>query len=202
MTPASSDLYNVNFISEDMPTDIFEDALLPDGVEEAAKLDQQQKFGQSTVSSGKFASNFDVPTNSTLLDANQASTSKAAAKAQASEEEGMAVAKYSGAENGNNRDPNSSQLLRMASVDELHGHLESMQDELETLKDLLRGDGVAIDQNMLMGALSRTPNFQLPEDELLLKVSTKRPDLAFMSENSPAGGSNTMCFICILYQGS
>ncbi|XP_033153134.1 heat shock factor protein isoform X3 [Drosophila mauritiana] len=170
MTPASSDLYNVNFISEDMPTDIFEDALLPDGVEEAAKLDQQQKFGQSTVSSGKFASNFDVPTNSTLLDANQASTSKAAAKAQASEEEGMAVAKYSGAENGNNRDPNSSQLLRMASVDELQGHLENMQDELETLKDLLRGDGVAIDQNMLMGALSRTPNFQLPEDELLLKL--------------------------------
>ncbi|EDW91689.1 heat shock factor protein isoform X3 [Drosophila yakuba] len=170
MTPANADLYNVNFISEDMPTDIFEDALLPDGVSEATKLDQQQKFGQTTVSSGKFASNFDVPTNSTLLDANQASTSKAAAKAQASEEEGLAVAKYTGAENGSNRDPNTGQLLRMASVDDLHGHLDNMQDELETLKDLLRGDGVAIDQNMLMGAPSRTPNFQLPEDELLLKL--------------------------------
>ncbi|XP_043641699.1 heat shock factor protein isoform X3 [Drosophila teissieri] len=170
MTPANADLYNVNFISEDMPTDIFEDTLLPDGVAEAAKLDQQQKFGQTTVSSGKFASNFDVPTNSTLLDANQASTSKAAAKAQASEEKGMAVAKYTGAENGSNRDPNTGQLLRMASVDDLHGHLDNMQDELETLKDLLRGDGVAIDQNMLLGAPSRTPNFQLPEDELLLKL--------------------------------
>ncbi|XP_026836431.1 heat shock factor protein isoform X3 [Drosophila erecta] len=170
MTPANSDLYNANFISENMPTDIFEDTLLPDRVEEAAKLDQQQKFGQTTVSSGKFASNIDVPCNSTLLDANQASTSKAAAKAQASDEEGMAVAKYTGAENGSSRDPNTGQLLKMASVDDLHGHLDSMQDELETLKDLLRGDGVAIDQNMLMGAPSRTPNFQLPEDELLLKL--------------------------------
>jgi len=150
--------------------------LLSAGVEEAAKLDQQQKFGQSTVSSGKFASNFDVPTNSSLLDANQASTSKAAAKAQANEEEAMTVAKYTGSENGSQqRDPNNGQLLRIPSVlvdkkhstinqnshnqeansyccsDDLHGHLDSMQDELETLKDLLRGDGVAIDQNMLLG---------------------------------------------------
>ncbi|KMY94763.1 heat shock factor protein isoform X2 [Drosophila simulans] len=210
MTPASSDLYNVNFISEDMPTDIFEDALLPDGVEEAAKLDQQQKFGQSTVSSGKFASNFDVPTNSTLLDANQASTSKAAAKAQASEEEGMAVAKYSGAENGNNRDPNSSQLLRMASVlvdqknsnssrishnqaansyccsDELHGHLESMQDELETLKDLLRGDGVAIDQNMLMGLFN--------DSDLMDNYGLSFPNDSISSEKKAPSGSELISY--------
>ncbi|KAH8347815.1 hypothetical protein KR084_001270 [Drosophila pseudotakahashii] len=197
INPSNSDLYNVNFISEDMPTDIFEDSsLLPAGVKEAAKLDQQQKFGQSTVSSGKFASNFDVPTNSSLLDANQASTSKAAAKAQATEEEAaaMAVAKYTGSENGATRDPNNGQLLRIPSVlvdkkrsnpsqishnqetnsyccsDDLHGHLDNMQDELETLKDLLRGDGVAIDQNMLLGAPGRTPIFQLTEDELLLKL--------------------------------
>ncbi|XP_033153135.1 heat shock factor protein isoform X4 [Drosophila mauritiana] len=186
MTPASSDLYNVNFISEDMPTDIFEDALLPDGVEEAAKLDQQQKFGQSTVSSGKFASNFDVPTNSTLLDANQASTSKAAAKAQASEEEGMAVAKYSGAENGNNRDPNSSQLLRMASVDELQGHLENMQDELETLKDLLRGDGVAIDQNMLMGLFN--------DSDLMDNYGLSFPNDSISSEKKAPSGSELISY--------
>ncbi|XP_052838521.1 heat shock factor protein isoform X3 [Drosophila gunungcola] len=174
MQPTNSDLYNVNFISEDMPTDIFEDSsLLPADVEEAAKLDQQQKFGQTTVSSGKFASNFDVPTNSSLMDANQASTSKAAAaKAQANEEEAMAVAKYTGSENGATQNPNNGhgQLLRIPSVDDLHGHLDNMQDELETLKDLLRGDGVAIDQNMLMGAPGRTPIFQLTEDELLLKL--------------------------------
>ncbi|XP_017078975.1 heat shock factor protein isoform X1 [Drosophila eugracilis] len=195
MTPSNSDLYNVNFISQDMPTDIFEDSsLIPAGVDEAAKLDQQQKFGQSTVNSGKFASNFDVPSNSTMLDADQASTSKAAAKAQATEDEAMAVAKYTGNENGSTRDPNNGQLLRMPSVlvdkktsnpsktshnqeansyccsDDLHGHLDSMQDELETLKDLLRGDGVAIDQNMLLGAPGRTPIFQLTEDELLLKL--------------------------------
>lgn len=35
--------------------------------------------------------------------------------------------------------------------DELTGHLDTMQDELDTLKDLLRGEGVSIDQNMLLG---------------------------------------------------
>lgn len=152
---------------------------MPTGVEEAAKLDQQQKFGQSTVNNGKFANNFGVPSISSsnaLLDANQASTSKAAAQAQATEEEvaAMAVAKYTGGENV--AAPNNGhQLLRMASVsvpkrntaprmdsnnqeaisyccsDDVHGHLDNMQDELESLKDLLRGDGVAIDQNMLLG---------------------------------------------------
>ncbi|KAH8362347.1 hypothetical protein KR200_000758 [Drosophila serrata] len=208
INPTNSDMYDVNFISEDMPTDLFENpSLLPTGIEEAAKLDQQQKFGQSTVNNGKFANNFGVPatssSSSTLLDANQASTSKAAAaakaqaQAQATEEEAaMAVAKYTGGENGVSRDPNNGhQLLRMASVfvdginfssrvvshnqehfnssccsDDVHGHLDNMQDELESLKDLLRGDGVAIDQNMLMGAPGRTPIFQLTEDELLLKL--------------------------------
>lgn len=35
--------------------------------------------------------------------------------------------------------------------DEVNGHLDNVQDELDTLKDLLRGDGVSIDQNMLLG---------------------------------------------------
>ncbi|XP_043641700.1 heat shock factor protein isoform X4 [Drosophila teissieri] len=186
MTPANADLYNVNFISEDMPTDIFEDTLLPDGVAEAAKLDQQQKFGQTTVSSGKFASNFDVPTNSTLLDANQASTSKAAAKAQASEEKGMAVAKYTGAENGSNRDPNTGQLLRMASVDDLHGHLDNMQDELETLKDLLRGDGVAIDQNMLLGLFN--------DSDLMDNYGLSFPNDSMSSEKKAPSGSELISY--------
>ncbi|XP_039482314.1 heat shock factor protein isoform X2 [Drosophila santomea] len=210
MTPPNADLYNVNFISEDMPTDIFEDAPLPDGVSEAAKLDKQQKFGQTTVSSGKFASNFDVPTNSTLLDANQASTSKAAAKAQASEEEGLAVAKYTGAENGSNRDPNTGQLLRMASVlvdqkhsnstrishnqaansyccsDDLHGHLDNMQDELETLKDLLRGDGVAIDQNMLMGLFN--------DSDLMDNYGLSFPNDSMSSEKKAPSGSELISY--------
>ncbi|KAH8402052.1 hypothetical protein KR009_009488 [Drosophila setifemur] len=195
INPSTSDLYDVNFISQDMPTDIFQD--LPTNAE-AAKLDQQQKFGQSTVSSGKFASDFDVPTSGSLLDANQASTSKAAAAAK---EDVMAVAKYTGGENAAPaRDPNSGQLLRISSVlvdskrsvpcevsynqdsncnccsDDVHGHLDNMQDELESLKDLLRGDGVAIDQNMLLGAPGRIPVLQLTEDELLLKLFND-PDL-------------------------
>ncbi|XP_017078976.1 heat shock factor protein isoform X2 [Drosophila eugracilis] len=211
MTPSNSDLYNVNFISQDMPTDIFEDSsLIPAGVDEAAKLDQQQKFGQSTVNSGKFASNFDVPSNSTMLDADQASTSKAAAKAQATEDEAMAVAKYTGNENGSTRDPNNGQLLRMPSVlvdkktsnpsktshnqeansyccsDDLHGHLDSMQDELETLKDLLRGDGVAIDQNMLLGLFN--------DSDLMDNYGLSFPNDSISSEKKAPSGSELISY--------
>ncbi|XP_064537829.1 heat shock factor protein isoform X4 [Drosophila montana] len=163
------DLYNVNFISNDMPTNIFEDDSLmsSSGMEEqAAKMDQQQQFGRTTVNSGKFANapiTFDLANsnneNPLVTDANLASTSKAAAgvkdindeqqqqkqqqqQQQQQQQPPMTVAKYTG-DNG----PDS----RLSGVDEVTGHLDNMQDELDTLKDLLRGEGVSIDQNMLMG---------------------------------------------------
>ncbi|XP_023164880.1 heat shock factor protein isoform X1 [Drosophila hydei] len=156
-----ADLYNVNFISNDMPTNIFEDDSLMSttGMEEqASKLDQQQQFGRTTVNSGKFADmpiTFDLTNSNTdnplVTDANLASTSKAAAAAkdinneqqqQQQQQQAMAVAKYTG-DNGNDS--------RITGLDDVSGHLDSMQDELETLKDLLRGEGVSIDQNMLKG---------------------------------------------------
>ncbi|XP_064537828.1 heat shock factor protein isoform X3 [Drosophila montana] len=184
------DLYNVNFISNDMPTNIFEDDSLmsSSGMEEqAAKMDQQQQFGRTTVNSGKFANapiTFDLANsnneNPLVTDANLASTSKAAAgvkdindeqqqqkqqqqQQQQQQQPPMTVAKYTG-DNG----PDSR--------DEVTGHLDNMQDELDTLKDLLRGEGVSIDQNMLMGAApkgvaARMPVLQLTDEELLQKVS-------------------------------
>ncbi|XP_064537826.1 heat shock factor protein isoform X1 [Drosophila montana] len=188
------DLYNVNFISNDMPTNIFEDDSLmsSSGMEEqAAKMDQQQQFGRTTVNSGKFANapiTFDLANsnneNPLVTDANLASTSKAAAgvkdindeqqqqkqqqqQQQQQQQPPMTVAKYTG-DNG----PDS----RLSGVDEVTGHLDNMQDELDTLKDLLRGEGVSIDQNMLMGAApkgvaARMPVLQLTDEELLQKVS-------------------------------
>ncbi|TDG51093.1 hypothetical protein AWZ03_002456 [Drosophila navojoa] len=158
-----ADLYNVNFISNDMPTNIFEDDSLMSSAgmdEQSAKLDQQQQFGRNTVNSGKFADmpiTFDLtnssPDNPLVADANLASTSKAAAAAkdnnndqqdqqQLQPHQAMAVTKYTG-DNGNDS--------RIPAVEEVSGHLDSLQDELETLKDLLRGEGVSIDQNMLKG---------------------------------------------------
>ncbi|XP_033251906.1 heat shock factor protein-like isoform X1 [Drosophila miranda] len=180
MNGTDSDMYNVNFITEDMPSNIFEDpSMLSTDLGEVDKLNQQQTFGKSTVSSGKFSSNFDVPisgsSSNSLLDANQASTSKAAAatKATASatggEAAAMAVAKYAG-ENSAVREGSNGPLMRINSVDDVHGHLDNVQDELETLKDLLRGDGVSIDQNMLFGALARTSILQLTEDDQLIKL--------------------------------
>ncbi|XP_030554325.1 heat shock factor protein isoform X3 [Drosophila novamexicana] len=183
------DLYNVNFISNDMPTNIFEDDSLMSSAgmdEQAAKLDQQQQFGSTTVNTGKFANapiSFDLANsnneNPLVTDANLASTSKAAAgvqdindeqqqqkqqqQQQQQQQQPMTVAKYTG-DNG----PDSR--------DEVTGHLDNMQDELDTLKDLLRGEGVSIDQNMLMGAApkgvaARMPVLQLTDEELLQKVS-------------------------------
>ncbi|EDW00741.1 GH20850 [Drosophila grimshawi] len=89
---SDADMYNVNFISNDMPTNIFEDdSLLSNtGLDEQVAVNQdqqqQQQFGCSTVDGGKFANapiNFDLTniSNETALvsDANLASTSKAAA---------------------------------------------------------------------------------------------------------------------------
>ena len=33
----------------------------------------------------------------------------------------------------------------------MHGHLENVQDELESLKDLLRSDNYSLDANTLLG---------------------------------------------------
>lgn len=45
--------------------------------------------------------------------------------------------------------------------DEVSGHLDTMQDELDSLKDLLRGEGVSIDQNMLLGVSNRYWEYNL-----------------------------------------
>ncbi|XP_017093717.2 heat shock factor protein isoform X4 [Drosophila bipectinata] len=188
INPSNNDLYNVDFISQDMPTDIFEDADLLPSNEKAAKLDQQQKFGQSTVSSGKFSNSFDVSSGSALLDANQASTSKAAAaaKAGANDDGAMAVAKYTGGENGGARE-----LLRMNSVDEVNGHLDNVQDELDTLKDLLRGDGVSIDQNMLLGLFN--------DSDLLDNYGLSFPNDSMSNDRKATSGSELMAYQPSMY---
>lgn len=45
-----------------------------------------------------------------------------------------------------------------------------MQDELETLKDLLRGEGVSIDQNMLKGVSANLIKVALVNNYVQLSV--------------------------------
>ncbi|XP_022228925.2 heat shock factor protein isoform X2 [Drosophila obscura] len=224
MNGTDSDMYNVNFISEDMPSNIFEDSsTLSTDVGGADKLNQQQTFGKSTVGSGKFAGNFDVPitgssssSSRSLLDANQASTSRAAAATKATATEGeaaaMAVAKYAG-ENSAVREGSNGPLIRINSVlvaekpllspravdnnqeaispsycysDDVHGHLDNVQDELETLKDLLRGDGVSIDQNMLLGLFN--------DSELLDTYGLSFPIDSMSGDKKASNGSQMMAY--------
>ncbi|KAH8299657.1 hypothetical protein KR044_004284 [Drosophila immigrans] len=205
-TTSNTDLYNVNFLSNDMPTNIFEDDSLMSGTgidEQANKLDQQQQFGLSTVNNGKFANmpiTFELGGNGNdnplVTDANLASTSKAAAavkddqqqqqqqQQQLQQQQPMTVAKYTGENVHETRlveptafsieledNNNHNAITCCCCSDEVTGHLDNMQDELDTLKDLLRGEGVSIDQNMLLGGVvGRMPLLQLTDEELLLKL--------------------------------
>ncbi|KAH8404208.1 hypothetical protein KR215_012275 [Drosophila sulfurigaster] len=200
---SSTDLYNVNFLSNDMPTNIFEDDSLMSATgidDQANKLDQQQQFGLTTVSNGKFANvpvTFELAGNNEnplVTDANLASTSKAAAaikedqQQQQQQQQAMTVAKYTGDNVHETRlvepaafgielqdNNNYNEIFCGCCSDEVTGHLDNMQDELDTLKDLLRTEGVSIDQNMLlgtspMGVVGRMPLVQLTDEDLLLKL--------------------------------
>ncbi|KAI9583093.1 hypothetical protein GQX74_012310 [Glossina fuscipes] len=72
------------------------------------------------------------------------STSKGAAVGGTSND--LAVAKYTN--NKGNED-----LMRLSTADEVNGHLDNVQDELDTLKDLLRSDIYSMDHNTLLGKL-------------------------------------------------
>ncbi|KAH8355002.1 hypothetical protein KR093_003749 [Drosophila rubida] len=226
---SNTDLYNVNFLSNDMPTNIFEDDSLLSGTgldDQANKLDQQQQFGRSTVNNGKFANmpvTFDLSGNNEnplVTDANLASTSKAAAAVkddqQQQQEQPMTVAKYTGDNVHETRlvEPtmpgmefqyNNNRNACCCCSDEVTGHLDNMQDELDTLKDLLRGEGVSIDQNMLLGGvIGKMPLLQLTDEELLLKLFNDSDvldnyGLSFLNDNmggdkKASSGSQLMAY--------
>ncbi|XP_073845052.1 heat shock factor isoform X7 [Musca autumnalis] len=166
LTGSNNDLYNPsNFITDDMPAEIFEDnTIMSAGGGDNSnfgdnfKLNQQEQFGRSTVNSGKFSSylagaNGNTNNNngigtvaagpSTLFasnnDANNSDTKPSTSKS--SNGNNMTLTKY------NSKLPSNEDIMRS----EVSGHLEIMQDELESLKDLLRSDVYSLDHNTLLG---------------------------------------------------
>ncbi|XP_073845047.1 heat shock factor isoform X4 [Musca autumnalis] len=167
LTGSNNDLYNPsNFITDDMPAEIFEDnTIMSAGGGDNSnfgdnfKLNQQEQFGRSTVNSGKFSSylagaNGNTNNNngigtvaagpSTLFasnnDANNSDTKPSTSKS--SNGNNMTLTKY------NSKLPSNEDIMRS----EVSGHLEIMQDELESLKDLLRSDVYSLDHNTLLGS--------------------------------------------------
>ncbi|XP_023293857.2 heat shock factor protein isoform X3 [Lucilia cuprina] len=166
----SSDLYNPNsFITNDIPADIFEDNSLISAGENSNiggndnfKQALQQQFGRSTVNSGKFSTYGSTTGNCS----SQPSTSAAAAAA--------AISSTNSSHNNNNNESNSQKsadsskdgndsnmaitkyknnqdVMRLSTANEVSGHLDIVQDELEGLKDLLRSDVYSLDHNTLLG---------------------------------------------------
>ncbi|XP_033227497.1 heat shock factor protein-like isoform X2 [Belonocnema kinseyi] len=69
---------------------------------------------------------------------------------------------------------NSSGLADDAYRDEVDNHLETMQSELENLREILRGEGYSIDANTLLGA----GNIMIqPKNEELFLIQNKAHDL-------------------------
>uniref|UniRef100_A0A0K8VNL3 Heat shock factor protein n=2 Tax=Bactrocera latifrons TaxID=174628 RepID=A0A0K8VNL3_BACLA len=166
----STNFYNSNeFITSEMPADIFEESPLisaePNSYNQQQQKQQQQiQYGRTTANSGKFSSFVARSNNSGngATASNRASTSAAAAVNQFSNEDrqsnnnspttsqqgktinngnNMSLAKYKSGGTGNEG------IMR----DEVNDHLDNVQDELESLKDLLRSDGYSLDANTLLG---------------------------------------------------
>ncbi|XP_017473926.1 PREDICTED: heat shock factor protein isoform X2 [Rhagoletis zephyria] len=174
----TTNFYNPNeFITPEMPADIFEESSLissePSGYNQQPhhpqKQQQQGQLGRSTVNSGKFSSfvaRNNNNGNGAASPSNGASTSAAAAAIAAAANQfsnggkqasnsGTLVSSQRKSTNGNNMSltkyknggPGNEEIMR----DEVNGHLDNVQDELESLKDLLRSDGYSLDANTLLG---------------------------------------------------
>ncbi|XP_061391487.1 heat shock factor protein [Musca vetustissima] len=178
LTGSNNDLYNPsNFITSDMPAELFEDnTIMSTGdnsnFEDNFKLSQQQQFGRSTVNSGKFSSYMAGNGGGTVATAAGPSTSAASvglltqnpqngnntttdtkpstsklSSSSSSSNGNMTLTKY------NSKLPSNEDIMRLSTASEVSGHLEIMQDELESLKDLLRSDVYSLDHNTLLGSL-------------------------------------------------
>ncbi|XP_028896914.2 heat shock factor protein isoform X3 [Zeugodacus cucurbitae] len=174
----STNFYNPNdFITSEMPADIFEESpLMPvDSYNQQQQKQQQQlQYGRTMANSGKFSSFVARGNNNGIgvAASNGASTSAAAAAAanqfsnddkqsnngnslvtsQQQQQQGknnnngnnMSLAKYKSGGTG------TEEVMRLSTGDEVNDHLENVQDELESLKDLLRSDGYSLDANTLL----------------------------------------------------
>nr|XP_036230378.1 heat shock factor protein isoform X2 [Bactrocera oleae] len=169
----STNFFNSNeFITSEMPADIFEESPLisaePNSYNRQRQKQQQQQlqYGRTMANSGKFSS-FVARSNNSGIGAaasNRASTSAAAAAAadQFSNDDRQSnsntlVTSHQGKTNNNG---NNLSLAKYKSGgtgneeimrDEVSDHLDNVQDELESLKDLLRSDGYSLDANTLLG---------------------------------------------------
>ncbi|XP_075168727.1 heat shock factor isoform X3 [Haematobia irritans] len=180
----SSDLYNPSsFIANDMPAEIFEDnSIMSAGDnsnfvgDEKFKMVQQQQFGRSTVTSGKFSSylaggnanNGNTCSGPSLatdgLAIERPSTSKANGNGSISNNNNMTLAKY------NSKSPSGHEDVMR---NEVSGHLDIVQDELDSLKDLLRSDVYSLDHNTLLGKSSVACNVAAPTSTTTTKPTSK-----------------------------
>ncbi|XP_053967092.1 heat shock factor protein isoform X1 [Anastrepha ludens] len=183
----AANFYNPSeFITPEMPADIFEESPLisaePNSYNQQQQQQQkeprQQQFGRTMANSGKFSSFVTRNNNNGNVAAgspNGASTSAAAAAAASnqfynSDKQSNNCNALVSSQQGKNVNNNGSNLLLAKYKngpgsedmrDDVNNHLDNVQDELESLKDLLRSDGYSLDANTLLSngdATNTSPN--------------------------------------------
>ncbi|XP_067627192.1 heat shock factor protein isoform X3 [Eurosta solidaginis] len=141
----STNFFDSNeFVTPDMPTDIFDDSAIS---AEAARNNNNGNDTPTTstaaaaASANKF-SNGNKPGNNcnVIVSSTQEKNTQ--------NENNMSLTKYKSVIPGNGN------IMR----DEVSNHLDNVQDELESLKDLLRSDSYSLDVNALLGNADATTN--------------------------------------------
>ncbi|XP_037953778.1 heat shock factor protein [Teleopsis dalmanni] len=130
-------LYITNdFIPNEIPANIFEDS--NENFTPEFGLGEQKR----SILNGASISDPELIKNSTPSSSNiNSNTEKKDSTEQNKGDNNMAITKYK-----------SGKIDSDGNLcDDVHGHLESMQGELDSLKDLLRGEGYSLDANTLLG---------------------------------------------------
>ncbi|XP_015126911.1 heat shock factor protein isoform X2 [Diachasma alloeum] len=85
---------------------------------------------------------------------------------------------------------------RLGSMEEMDNHLETMQNELDNLRDILRGEGYSIDANTLLGLFGGDDpmSFGIPMNPELNPNQRDRDDDDHLCDNTAATGGELMAY--------
>ncbi|XP_055380838.1 heat shock factor protein isoform X2 [Condylostylus longicornis] len=121
-------MYEGDFLNTDMPSDLFEDSSMTCDI---------------NLGSTSLETQTPVPSTSKEIQS-KIDQSGESNKKNDNEKNEMTVVKYS-------TQKSSEDIMKLQSPEDFHNHLDNVQDDLENLKDLLKGDSYSFDTTTLSG---------------------------------------------------
>ncbi|XP_055854707.1 heat shock factor protein isoform X1 [Episyrphus balteatus] len=139
MSNDAADMYNAdNFIASDMPSQLFEDSPIIDDT--------------SLVSGGSYNPKFDFRQNPSSSGGLQQKQLQSLGKFADYNNQALSSTSKNNSKLQLSKVNNSNNILNSNDMrEEVSMHLDTVQDDLDTLKDLLRTDSYSLDANTLLG---------------------------------------------------